>query len=181
MFIVYSRKQCSTIQWFSYFQLPKLLTIGSYPHTGQAAMQVGLHLFSLLFKFWTFPVFCDFSAQALRKMGAFNKKRRHPRAVNNLEAEEELPEKVSLKLVHLHDLVRPFTFTTLTFFLTEICLSPFIGKRGRSLGDCSVLSPTHISLSWKPLDTSFGKPAQMDHCQVLRIKCFLPGFWLSAD
>ena len=46
---------------------------------------------------------CDFSAQAIRKMGAFNKKRRHPRAVNNLE--EELPEKVSLQLVHLHDQV----------------------------------------------------------------------------
>ena len=49
--------------------------------------------------------FCDFSAQALRKMGAFNKKRRHPRAVNNLEVVEEMPEKVSLKLVHIHDQV----------------------------------------------------------------------------
>ena len=38
-------------------------------------------------------------------MGAFNKKRRHPRAVNNLEAEEEMPEKVSLRLVHLHEQV----------------------------------------------------------------------------
>ena len=124
--------------------------------------------------FWIFPIFCDFSAQALRKMGAFNKKRRHPRAVNNLEAEEEMPEKVSLRLVHLHDQVsNRLLFFTLTFFLTEICLSSSKGEWGRSLGDCSVLSPTDISLLWKPIVTSSGKPAQLDHCQVLRIRLFL--------
>ena len=43
--------------------------------------------------------------QALRKMGAFNKRRRHPRAAHNQEVEEEPQEKVSLQLVHLHDQV----------------------------------------------------------------------------
>ena len=51
-------------------------------------------------------------------MGAFNKRRRHPRAAHNQEVEraragynpdveEESQERVSLQLVHLHDQVIP--------------------------------------------------------------------------
>ena len=115
-------------------------------------------------------------------MGAFNKKRRHPRAVNNLEAEEELPEKVSLQLGHLHDQVSNRSLFPLSlsfpkkfvYLSTKNNLSSFEGERGWSLGDCSVLSPAHITISWKPFATSFGKPASLDHCQVLKSRFFLP-------
>ena len=49
--------------------------------------------------------------QALRKMGAFNKRRKHPRAAQNPEVEEGSQEKVSLQLVHLHDQVNFYIFT----------------------------------------------------------------------
>ena len=49
--------------------------------------------------------FIDIFVQALRKMGAFTKRRRHPRAAHNQEVEEESEDKVSLQLVHLHDQV----------------------------------------------------------------------------
>ena len=55
--------------------------------------------------------------QALRKMGAFNKRRKHPRAAQNPEVEEGFQEKVSLQLVHLHDQVN-FYISTLSLSQT---------------------------------------------------------------
>ena len=92
-----------------------------------------------------------------------------------------MPEKVSLQLGHLHDQVSNRSLFPLSlsfpkkfvYLSTKNNLSSFEGERGWSLGDCSVLSPAHITISWEPFATSFGKPTSLDHCQVLKSSFFL--------